>query len=184
VFNVSNVPRGFVSAIIPLTGLVLIVHHASIGSAATSVTPEGFEDMSQVSDLESKTRSRRSEVQDYVPDENDKKFRQWLEDWRRQTSEDLYGAYFLGYFGYSNVMTTYTLDRICDAAHQNLITSTDDLYRETGWHLTDEYGQIIVDKIREIMGGSAPPPPKKPAIRKCSKCGQPGHDSKFVVSLL
>ena len=43
------------------------------------------------------------------------------------------------------------LQRIYDATHHSLVNSTDDLYKEIGWHSTDEYNQTFVDKIKEIV---------------------------------
>lgn len=130
-----------------------------------------------------KTQLRRSKIKDYIPGENDKAFQQWLKDWRQKTSEDLYGVCCVKYLGCSNVMTDHTLGQICDAAHQNLIASTDDLYKETRWHLAYERGQTIVNKIKEMVPAVLLPP-KTVAIRRCSMCGQPGHNSEFFAKLL
>lgn len=142
-----------------------------------------FEDAFRVPDTQLKTQLRRSRIKDYIPDKNDEKLRQWLEDWRRKTSIELYGVHSVKHFGFSNVMTDHTLSQICDAAHQNLIMSTDDLYKETRWHFIYQYGQTVVGKIREIKP-VVPLPVKTTTARKCSKCGQPGHNSEFIISLL
>ena len=78
-------------------------------------------------------------------------------------------------------MADSTLDQICDAAHQHLISSTNDLFKETRWHLTNEFGQTIVDQIKEVIP-AAPPPLKTTATRKCSQCGQPGHNSEHFTT--
>lgn len=147
--------------------------------------PQEFKDMFRVPNSQPKTQLRRSKRKDYTPNKDDEKLRQWLEDWRRETSKNLYGVHFVRHFGCSTVMTDDTLGQICDAAHQNLIASTNDLYKETRWHFIDKYGQIIVDKIRDIIPRViAPPPSKPPTVRKCSKCGQTGHNSEFFTPLL
>ena len=80
-------------------------------------------------------------------------------------------------------MTDHLLQRVCDATHHSLINSTDDLYKETDWHFTDEYGQTVVDKIKEIVP-IAPQPSKTATVRKCSKYGQPGHISELFTTPL
>lgn len=139
--------------------------------------------MFQVPDPPPKSQLRRSKLKDYIPDEHDKELHQWLMDWRQKTSEEEYGLPFVKHFGCSNIMTDQVLSRICDAAHQHLITSTNDLYKESRWHLTQKYGQMVVDKIKETIP-AAPPPSKPTTVRKCSKCRQPGHDSELLKMLL
>ena len=141
--------------------------------------PEEFEDMFWVPNLHSKSQPCRSKIKDYTPDNNDKTLQEWLKDWRRKTSKDIYGVHCVKHFGYLNVVADSTLDQICDAAHQHLISSTNDLFKETHWHLTNEFGQTIVDQIKEVIP-AAPPPLKTTATRKCSQCGQP----RITVSTL
>ena len=160
------------------------------------------EDIIQVPDTVPGTRSHWPKAKDYIPNENDKRFRQWLNGWRRKTSEDTYGKDCASRLGYSNMMLDDTFELICDAAHDNLIASIDDLYEETRWHLTGKYGQTVVDKINEIIPSPLPskphpasipqgrkcpipsPLPSKPHHapiskgRKCSNCGQTGHNSE------
>ena len=138
--------------------------------------------MFQAANPQPKIQSRRPKVliEDYTPDENDKKLRQWLDGWRWEISRDIHGV---ENFGCLNFMTGHLLQRICDAAHHNLINSTEDLYKETGWHFTDEYGQTVVDKIKEITP-IAPQPSKIATVRKCSKYGQPGHTSELFTTPL
>ena len=150
--------------------------------------PEEFKDMFQVFDPAPKTQLRRSQIKDYIPTESDKNLRKWLDDWRRKTSKEVHGEYCVRYYGPLNIMLDDTFERICDAAHHNLITSVDDLYKETRWHLTYEYGQTIIEKIKEIIlvdlpPSTAPHPVKQPQPRKCSSCGQVGHTSELSMQL-
>ena len=94
---------------------------------------------------------RRSRMKEYVPNENDKELRRWLDSWRWKISRDIYGAPCVKRLGCSNFMADGLLDQICAAAHHNLITSIDDLDKETRWHFIKEYGQTLVDKIKEII---------------------------------
>ena len=87
--------------------------------------------------MEPVTQPHGSKTKDYIPDENDKILRQWLNDWRQESSEDAYGKIVVRYFGCSSFMPNNTLERICDAAHYDLIASIDDLNKETHWHLAD-----------------------------------------------
>jgi len=145
---------------------------------------------------------RWPKVKDYIPNETDKTFRQWLNDWRRETNEDTFGRDRVGRPGCSNIMLDDTLELICDAAHNNLIASVDDLYKETRWHLTGKHGQTLVDKIKEIIPAaprSKPKPKPKPRLEsnlkfrreqpkphptpvpkppRCSSCGLIGHNSE------
>lgn len=145
--------------------------------------PGEFEDMFQVPDPGPKNQIRRSKIKDYVSNESDKTFREWLDDWRRKTSKEVQGDHCVRYYGPLNIMLDDTFERICDAAHHNLITSVDNLYKETRWYLTHEYGQIIIDKIKEIIPADLPPSGSRTAKnsrpRKCSNCGQVGHTSEL-----
>ena len=138
--------------------------------------------MFQVVSPPPKTQLRRLKIKDYIPDKNDKELRRYLNDWRQKTSVDAYGALFVKHAGYSNIMTDHLLDRICDAAHHNLIASVDDLYKETRWHLIDKHGQTIVDKIRDTIPAPLPPS-KTTTVRRCSQCGQTGHNSELFAAL-
>jgi hypothetical protein len=146
-------------------------------------SPEEFVDMFQVPNAGPKSQSHRSKIKDYIPNERDKKLRQWLDDWRQKTSEDVYGKSSINYFGCSTVMLDSILERICDAAHQNLISSVDDLHKETRWYLTHKYGQTVIDAIKTIMPATLPPseshPAKTPKVHKCSSCGRVGHTSEL-----
>ena len=142
--------------------------------------------MFRVPDAGPKTQPCRSKIKDYVPNENDKIFQLWLDDWRQETSEYLHGKACVRYFGCSNVMTDTVFERICDAVHNNLIASVDDLYKETRWYLTNKYGQVIVDEIKEIVPVAPPQksrPTTTPKPRKCSNCGQLGHISEQSLAL-
>ena len=154
-------------------------HHPHI--CCDLCNPEEFEDMFQVPNPGSKNQPRRSKIKDYVQNENDKKLRKWLDDWRRKTTKEVHGEQCLRYYGPSNIMLTETFDRICDAAHHNLIASVDDLFKESRWFLTYKYGQIVVDAIKEIIPVDPLPseshPTKTRQPPKCSSCGQVGHTS-------
>ena len=94
--------------------------------------PEVFKDM-QVPDPGSKNyQSHQWKVKDYVPNENDKKLQEWLNDWRRRTNKEVHGEAWVEHCGPSNIMLDETFERICDAAHHNLIASADDLYKKLG----------------------------------------------------
>ena len=123
--------------------------------------PKESRDMFRVPDAGPKTQPRRSKIMEHAPNENDKIFRLWLDDWRQETSEYLRGKACVRYFGCSNVMTDTVFGRTCDTVHNNLIASVDDLYKETHWYLTKKYGQVIVDKIKEIEP-VAPPQKSRP----------------------
>ena len=130
---------------------------------------------------------RRSRIKDYIPDDNDYILQQWLDDWRWYTCEEVFGKASVRYFGCSNVMSDTTFERICDAAHHGLIRSVKDLYKETRWHLTGRYGQIVVDAIKDAIPAVPPPelhPATTPKPRKCSLCGEPGHTSERHGTLL
>ena len=162
--------------------LVLVIGHG------LWTLQSGGRDSVPTRDTGSRTQSRWPKAKDYIPDENDKMFRQWLNDWRRKTSGDTYGKACVRRIGYSNRMLNSTLELICDAAHKNLIASVDDLYKETNWYLTDEHGQTVVDKIKELTptappSKSHPAPVPKPRRVKCSNCGQVGHTSERFPAL-
>ena len=59
-------------------------------------------------------------------------------------------------------MLDETFEQICDAAHHNLIASADDLYKETRWYLTHEYGQIVFNTIKQIIPADTPPSKSHP----------------------
>lgn len=148
--------------------------------------PEVFKDTFQVPDAGLKPQPRRSKIKDYHPTESDKSFRTWLDGWRQKTSEDDYGKGCSTHFGSSNIMTDTIFERICDAAHHNLINTIDDLYKETRWHLTHKYGQIVVNVVKDVIPVALPPP--KPhtekTLRKCSSCRQVGHTSESSMARL
>jgi len=176
---------------VPLPSMFLRCSDPFPGALAPSVccdlcNPEVFENMFQTPDTRPQPQLRRSKIKDYIPDENDDILQQWLDDWRWYTSEEVFGKASVRYFGCSNVMLDATLERICDAAHHGLIRSIDDLYKETQWHFTDQYGQIIVDAIKDMIP-AAPPQESRPATakeRRCSVCGEVGHTSEHYNSLL
>lgn len=138
--------------------------------------------MFRVPDTGPRTQPRRSKVKDYVPNENDKAFRSWLDIWRRETSEAAHGKPCVRYLGSSNIMLDDTFEKICDAVHHNLINSVHDLHKETSrWNLTHKYGQIIVDSIKNIIPAVPPPTATTTTAkqRRCSSCSQVGHTSGF-----
>ena len=129
-------------------------------------------------------------MEPYEPSEDDRALRDQLVEWRWKMSNNLFGDTFDRGFGYFMFMPNGVLDRICDAAHYNLITSVETLMRESCWDLSLEYGQKVVDMISEIRPvpvpapAPPPPPPQTPAIvtRKkkyreltCASCKQQGH---------
>ena len=124
--------------------------------------------MFQVQDPRPKTQLRRSKKKDYIPNENDKRLRSWVDDWRRKTAVGTYGAACVKRFGCSNIMTDQVLDQVCHAAHHGLISSVDNLYKETRWHFTYKYGRTIAEKIKEMLP-IAPPPAKVATVWKCSE---------------
>jgi len=134
-----------------------------------------------------KTQLRRSKIKDYIPNENDETLQQWLNNWWWETSENVHGWPCVRYFSCSNIMSDSILERICDAAHHNLPTSIDNLYKETRWHLTHEYGQVIINAIREAIPAAPslePCPAPAPKPRRCSACKQVSHTSEHHVTLL
>ena len=106
-------------------------------------------------------------------------------------SNDTFGQSFTRVFGCYTFMPDEILNRIVDAAHENLITSVEGLIKETRWHLSKEHGQAVVGIISEMHPGTGqqlptrtpiPTIPKlgpKPREMVCSSCGQPGHSSEF-----
>ena len=154
--------------------------------------PAEFEDKFVVSLEKRKPQPRRSTMKPYEPSEDDKRLRKHLDEWRWEMSVKLHGELFTNDFGCFTFMPNDVLDRICDAAHHNLITSIDALLKETRWHLTREHGQSVVDIVSRmrpetvsrlsqqtttpVAATSGP----KPRDLVCTSCGQPGHSSTYL----
>jgi hypothetical protein len=149
--------------------------------------PAEFENKFAITLEKQKPQPRRSMVKTYEPSEEEKMLRKQLNDWRWKMSVELHGEGFTDSFGCATFMADEVLDRICDAAHYDLITSIDALAKETDWHLAKEHGQPVID----IISATTPLPQvqtdapvaatsgPKPREQTCTSCGQPGHTSKF-----
>ena len=124
-------------------------------------------------------------MKSYQPSKEDKALRKRLNEWRWKMSNDLYGEGFIRGFGCSTFMPNAILNRICDAAHYNLVTSVDTLMKETDWHFSQEHGQKVVDIISEMQATPPPPSPEQtpvaatlktgPLEPSCVGCDQQGH---------
>ena len=131
-------------------------------------------------------------MKSYEPSENDKTFRKQLDSWRWEMANKLYTEFFTTDFGCYTFMTDDVLNRICDAAHFNLITSVENLAKETRWNSSMEYGQRVIEIIsaayptldsQSPLETAAPAPSTsvpKPREMVCTGCGQRGHTSEFL----
>jgi len=107
-------------------------------------------------------------------------------------ANDLYTKVFTANFGCSTFMPDEELSRICDCAHDSLITSVDTLAKETHWNGSRKYGQHILDIISEVQPTPLPPTPPptpitattkaKPREMTCTNCQQTGHSSMFSLN--
>jgi len=149
--------------------------------------PAEFENEFIVSLDKRKSQPRRSTIKPYEPSEADRLLRKRLNEWRLKMSNELYGEPFTTSFGCYTFMANEDLDRICNGAHNDLITSIDTLVKETHWSFSKDYGQKVLDIILETQTVYLPPtPPQSPVIVKpkgksreqtCTSCKQSGHSS-------
>jgi len=151
--------------------------------------PAEFENEFIVSLSKQKSQPRRSTIKPYEPSEADRTLRERLNKWRMEMSNELYGELFTENFGCFTFMQNEELDRICDAAHDGLITSIDTLAKETHWNSSREHGQKVLDIISEAQPVSLPPVPSQTPVtttskgksreQTCTSCKQSGHSSLF-----
>ena len=151
--------------------------------------PDEFKNKFIVSLDKQKSQPRRSTVKPYEPSVVDKALRKRLNEWRLEMSNELYGEQYTANFGCFAFMSNEDLGRICDAVHDDLITSIETLVKETRWGSSKEYGQRVLDIILEARPMSLPlTPPQSPVIvipkgkhreQTCTSCKQPGHSSLF-----
>ena len=158
--------------------------------------PSEFEDEYIVSLEKRKSQPRRSTMKPYEPSENDKTLRERLDSWRWEMSDTIFGELFTAGLGCYTLMTDEVLDRICDAAHFNLITSVENLTKETRWHFSTDHGQKVIEIISAAhpVIDAQPPvqtttpvttiPGPKPRDMVCTGCGQRGHSSECQVLVL
>ncbi|KIK12388.1 hypothetical protein PISMIDRAFT_120344 [Pisolithus microcarpus 441] len=71
-----------------------------------------------------------------------------LLDWREDKTVAVYGWACLNDHG-PVIMTATTLNRVVDCAHHHKIQTREDLKRETAWMNSDQYGDEIVNLIKQ-----------------------------------
>jgi len=156
-------------------------------------SPAEFENEFVVSLENRKPQPPRSTMEPYEPSEDDKMLRVRLDRWRWKMADDIFGELFTNNFGCYTFMPNEVFNRICDAAHYDLITSIDTLAKETRWHLSKEHGQAVIKIISEMRPVTAPQSPPQtaapasdPKLRElmCTSCGQPGHSSELASRTL
>ncbi|KIK12850.1 hypothetical protein PISMIDRAFT_120112 [Pisolithus microcarpus 441] len=92
--------------------------------------------------------SQRSRLPKYTKDKYDYKLEEALLDWREDKTVAVYGWACLNDHG-PVIMTATTLNRVVDCAHHHKIQTREDLKRETAWMNSDQYGDEIVNLIKQ-----------------------------------
>ena len=92
-----------------------------------------------------------------------------LVNWRQKATIEIFGEEILKEVGAGICLPDKQLDRMVDCAYMGKINSVEDLRREVGWLLTDEYGPAVVDIIKKYT----PPPKEKPPASRPAPRRQP-----------
>ncbi len=112
-----------------------------------------------------------------------------LHQWRVSKVIEEYGQGGLSSFGPGIVMPNETLSRVIACVHNSKIKDIQDLQRETKWCGVEDYGQEILDIIKQLRPSTSaltttplPMPDltkagsKSKRVSRCGACGQEGHN--------
>ena len=86
---------------------------------------------------------------EYEPAPRDLQFRLNLDAWRSRKMQDMFGLAFFKNMGAAFVMGDDILTRVADCARVGIISTIEDLERETMWYHAREYGSEVLALISE-----------------------------------
>lgn len=154
--------------------------------------PDSFAFLDPPTSLSTKPRAlQKSTIKPFEMTVVDKAMKIALFDWRDRTAPLEFKPAVLKTLGSKVFISDHIITRIVECTHTGKITTTAELFKETGWRKKwcEDHGESLLAVIRvyrpttPVIDSNSTTTnttlPRKRAPQKCGACGELGHNSTY-----